>query len=157
MLQGTWLRCPVCSTLYGTQTGAQPDGIMVVSLRPTPCDGHPTTGTIVIDYSFPSGIQVEGMPNPGQPYQGTRRQAFLPDDAEGRHVRDLLKTAFKRGLLFVVGESVTTGRSNTVVWNGVHHKTNTTGGAAHYGYPDPTYCSRVKEELAAKGVFEASE
>jgi len=41
---------------------------------------------------------------------------------------------------------------NQVVWNGVHHKTNLSGGAAYFGYPDPTYFNRVKEELAAKGV-----
>ena len=40
--------------------------------------------------------------------------------------------------------------SNCVIWNGVHHKTNLGGGASHYGYPDST---RVKEELAVKGIF----
>ena len=27
-----------------------------------------------------------------------------------------------------------------------------TGGSSNYGYPDKTYLTRVKEELAAKGV-----
>jgi deltex len=55
-------------------------------------------------------------------------------------------------LIFTVGKSVTTGLDNQVVWNGIHHKTNTSGGVGSFGYPDPTYFSRVKEELAAKGV-----
>jgi len=38
------------------------------------------------------------------------------------------------------------------VWNGIHHKTNTSGGSTRYGYPDDTYFNRVKLELALKGV-----
>ncbi|CAN0380565.1 unnamed protein product [Phaeothamnion confervicola] len=58
----------------------------------------------------------------------------------------------ERRLTFTVGTSITTGRSNCVVWNGVHHKTSIGGGSASFGYPDPTYLDRVKEELAAKGI-----
>ena len=74
----------------------------------------------------------------------------------------LLKEGFKRKVLFTIGTSVTTGMSNCVIWNGVHHKTSTTGGkererlmigGAYYGYPDDTYFNRVKEELAAKGIY----
>lgn len=73
------------------------------------------------------------------------------------------------------GRSVTTGRDDCVVWAGIHHKTSATGGSAKcvwnagdlrtvlkrtdlgagggsYGYPDPTYFSRVKGELAAAGI-----
>lgn len=46
--------------------------------------------------------------------------------------------------------------SDCVIWNGVHHKTNTSGGSTHYGYPDNTYFGRVKEELASKGVLAVS-
>ena len=42
--------------------------------------------------------------------------------------------------------------SDTVVWNGIHHKTNTHGGTSNFGYPDPTYFNRVKQEMADKGV-----
>ena len=55
-----------------------------------------------------------------------------------------------------MGTSVTTGRKNTVVWNGIHHKTNLYGGATNFGYPDKSYFNRVKEELAAKGVTKES-
>ncbi len=85
---------------------------------------------------------------------GTARNTYLPDNAEGREILRLLKVAFDRRLTFTVGTSVTTGATNTVVWNGIHHKTNVAGGPTQYGYPDPTYFNRVKEELAAKGVFE---
>ena len=68
----------------------------------------------------------------------------------------LLKEAFDRKLVFTVGTSVTTGRSNTTVWAGIHHKTSISGGTSCFGYPDPSYFSRVEEELASKGVTEES-
>ena len=59
-------------------------------------------------------------------------------------------------MTFVVGTSITTGRKNTVVWNGIHHKTSLYGGPTYFGYPDPNYFNRVKEELAARGVTKES-
>ena len=44
------------------------------------------------------------------------------------------------------------GRDNSIVWNGVHHKTSPYGGTSEYGWPDNTYFFRVKEELKAKGI-----
>ena len=61
--------------------------------------------------------------------------------------------AFKRRLIFTVGNSVTTGHFG-VVWAGIHHKTNVNGGAGGFGYPDDTYLRRVKEELATRFVKE---
>ena len=52
----------------------------------------------------------------------------------------------------LVGTSLTTGQPNVIVWDGVHHKTNTSGGSTNFGWPDATYFSRVKDELKAKGV-----
>lgn len=43
-----------------------------------PLDGHHREGTIVINYVFPGGIQGPRHPNPGQPYRGTLREAYLP-------------------------------------------------------------------------------
>ena len=51
-----------------------------------------------------------------------------------------------------MGDSVTTGAKNVVVWSGVHHKTNTHGGSSHFGYPDETYFDRLKEELKSRGL-----
>ena len=39
-----------------------------------------------------------------------------------------------------------------VCWNGIHHKTSPSGGTSSFGYPDPTYLKRVKDELALKGL-----
>ena len=87
-------------------------------------------GTIVIDYHLPSGLQGSEHPNPGQFYQGTSRTAYLPDNREGREVLQLLRRAFDARLVFTVGTSNTTGLSNQVIWNDIHHKTNRFGGAS---------------------------
>lgn len=66
---------------------------------------------------------------------------------------ELLKVAWNRRLIFTVGTSSTTGESNTVVWNEIHHKTEMTNLSGH-GYPDPNYLDNVLAELAAQGVTE---
>jgi len=106
----------------------------------------------MINYSFYDGYTKDNVK-----YRGTRRTVYLPDTSEGREVLFLLIRSFKRRLTFIVGDSVTTGRKNVVVWNSVHHKTNVNGGTAYFGYPDPTYFNRVKLELADKGVVLGAE
>lgn len=64
----------------------------------------------------------------------------------------LLIKAFERRHTFIVGTSVTTGQTDTVIWAGIHHKSSTHGGTSHFGFPDPTYMNRVTLELADRGV-----
>jgi deltex-like protein len=144
-------KCPVCGAAYGKLRGTMPDGVMDVrSHAGESVAGHPDVGTIVIQYHFPNGIQGDQHPNPGKQYWGTGRTAFLPDNAEGREVLALLRAAFEQRFTFTIGTSITTGQSDCVVWNGIHHKTSPHGGT--WGWPDPTYLSRVKEELMAFGI-----
>jgi deltex-like protein len=91
--------------------------------------GYERFGTIRIDYYFQSGTQGRQHPNPGQRYYGTTRTAYLPDCPEGREVLGLLRKAFDARLTFTIGTSVTTGVSNTVTWNDIHHKTDPYGEA----------------------------
>ena len=143
-------KCCVCGKVYGVLFGNQPEGKMVVKQNKVgelPLESYESCGTYEIYYFFPSGTVGETK------YSGTQRCAYLPINDEGTEILELLKIAFQRRHIFTVGTSVTSGKKNTVVWNGIHHKTATGGGTKYYGYPDPTYFSRVKEELAAKGVF----
>ena len=118
--------------------GDQPDGKMTCNVdKNLKCHGF-DSGTIVINYSMSGGKRN------GKNFLGTTRTAYLPDIPEGREVLNLLKEAFDRRLIFTVGRSVTTGLDNQVVWNGIHHKTSLSGGSANFGYPDPTYFTRVK-------------
>ncbi|XP_077982221.1 uncharacterized protein LOC144437202 isoform X2 [Glandiceps talaboti] len=134
--------------------GNQPDGIMTHTIeKKLHLPGYEKNGTIIVQYEFSGGIQKRGHPNPGRHYSGTVRTAYLPSNGEGLEVLSLLRKAFDNGLLFTIGKSMTTGIDNCVVWNDVHHKTSMRGGPASYGYPDPTYLTRVKEELSAKGIY----
>jgi len=132
-----------------------PEGTMeknFVGPNVAPLDGIPDTGTIILTFSFPDGIQGPEHPNPNKGYTGTSRKAYLPDNPDGRKILGLIELAWERRLLFRVGTSVTTGSADQVIWNGIHLKTARNGGASNYGYPDPTYFTRVTEELSDKGI-----
>lgn len=146
------LRCPLCGVTSGTIQGSQPPGIMRIAIRPDSLPGYEGSGTFIILYEIPPGIQGKDHPHPGSPYFGDRRIAFVPATEEGKKVVELLKVAFQRRLIFSIGTSATTGREDVVVWSSIHHKTQPTGGPDVHGYPDPTYLTRVQEELAAVGV-----
>ncbi|XP_005991517.1 E3 ubiquitin-protein ligase DTX3L [Latimeria chalumnae] len=143
--------CPICKAVYGMIEGNQPPGTMNWRFINHSLPGY-SCPTIEIEYKFLSGVQSESHPHPGKHYEGTQRTAYLPDNKEGKHVLELLQRAFKQKLVFTVGPSRTSGRDNQVTWNDIHHKTNMIGGPQSYGYPDPEYLSRVKEELKAKGI-----
>jgi len=69
----------------------------------------------------------------------------------------LLKIAWERKLTFTIGTSVTTGAVDTLVWNEIHHKTESTSNHSGHGYPDPKYLDNVLMELAAQGVEDNSD
>ncbi|KAG7515535.1 putative E3 ubiquitin-protein ligase DTX2 isoform X2 [Solea senegalensis] len=150
------LQCPSCKTIYGEKTGTQPKGKMEIYSIGQSLPGHPDCGTIQIIYSIPPGIQGPEHPNPGQPFtcRGFPRFCFLPDNDKGRKVLELLKVAWMRRLIFTVGTSSTTGEPDTVVWNGIHHKTEMMSNLSGHGYPDPNYLDNVLSELASQGVTE---
>ncbi|UJR38545.1 hypothetical protein I4U23_031211 [Adineta vaga] len=151
--------CPSCGYVYGISKGPQPSNgqmstrfIQVVlpgfeSYSYDPNEG----GTIEITYSFQHGIQSSLNPNPGSSYSGTVRKAYLPNIKEGKEILNLLIRAFNDQHIFTIGKSVTTGMDNVITWNDIHHKTNLYGGPDRFGYPDPTYLHRVRQELADKG------
>ncbi|XP_019640452.1 PREDICTED: E3 ubiquitin-protein ligase TRIM33-like [Branchiostoma belcheri] len=146
-------QCPICGTIVGELKGNQPQGSMTWAIHlGTRLPGYENCEAIVISYYFPNGIQGPEHPNPGRSYKGTSRNAYLPHNDEGRELVQLLKRAFDNRLVFTIGTSVTTGATDTVIWNGIPHKTNTHGGASGYGYPDPGYLARLRQELAAKGI-----
>jgi deltex-like protein len=108
---------------------------MVMKFIPTPLAGfapeqyEPNEGpTIEITYTIPSGIQGPLNPQPGQPYTGTVRRAYLPNNKEGRQIFELLQRAFNDQHIFTIGQSTTTGQDNVVTWNDIHHKTRIDGG-----------------------------
>uniref|UniRef100_A0A8B9CN15 E3 ubiquitin-protein ligase n=1 Tax=Anser brachyrhynchus TaxID=132585 RepID=A0A8B9CN15_9AVES len=97
-------------------------------------------------------------PNPGKKFtaRGFPRHCYLPDNEKGRKVLKLLIVAWDRRLIFTIGTSNTTGESDTVVWNEIHHKTEFGSNLTGHGYPDPNYLDNVLAELLAQGVSEAT-
>ena len=69
-----WLKCPVCSVIYGVMEGDQPEGTMTVNVdKNTKCQGY-NCGTITIQYNFKGGVRN------GKNFPGTSRTGYLPDN-----------------------------------------------------------------------------
>ena len=147
--------CAICRKLYQEPQGLCPLGTLTVSYSSSQaCSGFPA-GIITLDYNIPNGIQNSYHPSPGVAYSGAKRQAFLPDNREGRELLKRLKYAFTRGLTFTVGTSLTNGTPNCVTWASVHHKTALSGGT--HGFPDATFFDNCHGELDHLGVPAADE
>ncbi|KAJ3283093.1 E3 ubiquitin-protein ligase dtx3l [Rhizoclosmatium sp. JEL0117] len=137
----SWLKCPFCNIVDGTELGTCPNGTMSITTYPNGLPGFPATKTrIMVSYSIRT------------PQHSLERSAYFPTSPEGLRIVELMKVAFDRRLVFRIGRSVTTGVDNTLVW-GIHHKTRPDGGLAAYGYPDEGYLGRVEEELKERGVY----
>lgn len=79
-----------------------------------------------------------------------RRYAVVPVSAKlGPLLMIRLICLFYYGHLFRVGESVTRGVANVVVWNGVHLRTGMTGA---YGFPATEFETACWQEINQKGV-----
>ncbi|NXJ16821.1 DTX1 ligase, partial [Odontophorus gujanensis] len=139
------LQCPTCKAIYGEKTGTQPPGKMEFHLIPHSLPGYTDSKTIRIVYDIPTGIQGPEHPNPGKKFtaRGFPRHCYLPDNEKGRKVLKLLIVAWDRRLIFTIGTSNTTGESDTVVWNEIHHKTEFGSNLTGHGYPDPNYLDNV--------------
>ncbi|XP_069484969.1 E3 ubiquitin-protein ligase DTX4 isoform X2 [Ambystoma mexicanum] len=152
------LQCPTCKTIYGVKTGNQPPGKMEYHVIPHSLPGHPECRTIRIIYNIPAGVQGPEHPNPGKSFtaRGFPRHCYLPDNEKGRKALKLLIVAWERRLIFAVGTSSTTGESDTIIWNEVHHKTEFGSNLTGHGFPDPKYLDNLLAELAAQGITEES-
>ncbi|KAI4820305.1 hypothetical protein CesoFtcFv8_003843 [Champsocephalus esox] len=150
------LQCPTCKTIYGEKTGTQPPGKMEYHVIPHCLPGYPDSKSIRIVYDIPAGIQTNEHPSPGKKFsaRGFPRHCYLPDNDKGRKVLKLLIMAWDRRLIFTIGTSSTTGESETVVWNEIHHKTEFGSNLTGHGYPDHKYLDNVLTELSAQGVGE---
>ena len=133
--------------------GGMPDGTLkwrVNRKYRLPGFEEKSEGMISFEYMFSSGEQL--VDDKKLKYSGTRRQAFLPYNEDGIVIFNRLIQAFERRLTFMVGTSLTTGLTDTVVWAGIHHKTSHRGGP--FGFPDETYLERVRDELKVRGIIE---
>ena len=145
--------CPICRSPQDAIRGKMPSGIMTVTIdKSKHCEGSKNYSTIVIDYEIFAGMQKDYHEEPGQRHSSASRTAFIPYTSEGIGLSYRLQEAFRRGLTFTVGTSMTSGERNQVVWSSIHHKTKLNGGTENYGYPDLTYINRCNHELDTFGV-----
>ncbi|CAD5110741.1 DgyrCDS111 [Dimorphilus gyrociliatus] len=144
--------CPTCRQTFQGLEGNQPPGKMFHKILKTSLSGYESYDTICIVYEFESGTQTDEHPNPKHPYKGTIRYAYLPNSPEGQKLYKLLEQAFQQKLIFTIGNSSTTGKSNTITWNDIPHKTSMRGGPENYGYPDKGYLAKLLQELKLKGI-----
>lgn len=141
-------RCPECMQNYGKIVGAQPrEGTMDWQDEPFALPGHPgVSQTFVIVFDFPPGVDPSG-----QSHKGRRLKCYLPCNLQGVVLLELYKVAFKRCVMFGIGNSMTTG-SFCPTFN-IHVKTNSRSFGSSYGFPDPEYFPRCLEELRTNGVL----
>eukprot|EP01083_Nonionella_stella_P051702 137266_1 len=148
--------CPNCTMPYGVIIGHQPDGRLYMTKGKTPCEGFPDAdASVKMVFEFPGGQQNEHHPNPGKIYFGDLREAWLPNNRDGREAAMLVRLAFKRKLIFQIGTSLTLGQDNRIVFGSIHLKTATKGGPEKHGFPDEKYFDRLKTELKVKGISTA--
>jgi len=112
--------CPFCSEAFKLKSEKKrpPYGTMHVSK---------TGKFFAIEFNMKSGA------SDGKSYGSRDQWAYLPISKEGKLGLWLMTAGFKKGLLFTIGKSVTTGRFG-IVFGGMHMKTNTGGGLTNHGY-----------------------
>lgn len=143
--------CPVCRVMLQKPQGMCPSGTMSIRTSSVRCGGFESCRrSIVITYTIPNGLQHSFHENPGQPYQGATRIAYLPDNEDGQKLLKRLKFAWTSGLIFTVGTSLTTRQPNCTTWASIHHKTSPSGGV--HGFPDPGFFVNCNAELDAAGI-----
>jgi deltex-like protein len=138
-------RCPNCNTWVQRPTGTCPDGTMDIAIEKAPVGGHEACGchTYVVRYSIPSGTQHSVHSSPGMPFYGTERVTYVPTCSQGQELMELLCKMFTYRMVFMVGTSLSTGHSDSVIWSGrIHHKTVKNGGGEH-AFPDVTGVIRM--------------
>ncbi|KAH7056446.1 hypothetical protein BKA57DRAFT_204384 [Linnemannia elongata] len=155
------LKCPMCNVmctseakssaakraLLGPQKlGPMPDGTLGYFFDVRLC-------CYFIYIVMPSHTISE--PTPTNPHATTTiptdvRYAVVPFSSRlGPLLMMRILTLFHYGHLFKVGQSLTRGVNNVVVWNGVHLRTSMLG---HFGFPAPNWEMNCWTEINQKGI-----
>lgn len=154
-------RCPGCRGPFRRRgpssviIGTMPSGTMRVDAVPeVTCSGH-APGTLLVTYRLEGGIQKDYHDSPGTPFGPIYREAFLPNDRQGRDLLKRLTFAFYRGLTFVVHSTIRDDGEHmgSIRWGAILHKSSLSPGTN--GYPDPSYFVAANATLDSLGVPQA--
>ena len=146
-----WLKekpsCPTCREQLIVCRGYQPPGgsFEAITLSDR-LPGHPDCGTICIRLELPAGRQDVTDPMPSVEYDAFRQSILLPDNSEGRALRDLIRLAWNRALIVRIGWHPGQQRMNKLIFNGIEFHTSRSQ------YPDPSYLNRLRFDLGELGV-----
>ena len=151
------VECALCKQVYGVRTGDAPAAHARLDFSDDTLPETESDGYFRLHVHVPSGKQLSNHPSPGHHFAGKDVIAYFPHTADGAGARVVLRVleAYRRRLLFTIGQSATTGKNNTVKFASIHFKTRREGGAANHGFPDPGYLERVSKELEDVGVTDA--
>ena len=111
-------RCPICNAHYGVGVDSRLDPCPLNWIHIELAVVHQVSVLFVIRYQFPNGIQGSRMQIRDNDIKEHLGYVIILIQKMGNTMVELLKLAFLNGVLFVVGQSVTTGRNNCVVWAG---------------------------------------
>lgn len=148
-LDAVHANCRVCHRTEQTPRGIQ--GKINRSKLHISLPGHNKDCAIKITYRIPDGIQGDGHPSPGKPFQGGTFESYFPDSEKTKRLLPRLEKAFRQGLTFTVRGKDAEAR---VDWDCIPHKTSLQGGKSGNGYPDSTYLTRLSEVLTSHGIEE---
>ena len=137
-------RCPECGKGLGKIIGSQPArGWMSWTYENYSLPGHPDSKqTIVLQFVFPEGADAEGS------YEKREPRGYLPANLQGILLLELFKVAFRRRVMFGIGQSMTFNRRRATF--NIHIKTSREGGMVRHGFPDEGYFGRALDELKAR-------
>ena len=88
---------------------------MSVTVNPIRCSGF-QCDTLVVSYNIPAARQISYHDNPGATHGSKVATAYVPNNEEGINLLKRLKFAFKHGLTFTVGTSMTSGMTDQCTW-----------------------------------------
>ncbi|XP_052812573.1 uncharacterized protein LOC128240108 [Mya arenaria] len=108
---------------------------------------------IKLDYTFQDGLQTRNHPRPGYPYKGDTFTVRLRDDNESRLACMMLKAAFRKGWMFIIGTDGMVVMDGHFQYNGPIENINYFGGDLNSVYV--RYIKMLTGELADKGITDA--
>ena len=137
ILDYKYTSCPFCKENFklSSKMSTPPYGSMIVIKY---------MNWFVIDFKMSNGKTDDGT------YHGEKRKAFLPISDEGKLGLWLMEQAWMSGKLFRIGESLTTGKKNVIVYGNIHIKSETTGAHGFQGEPKKDMKKRVLPNLISE-------
>jgi len=140
-------KCPGCRAFLKATMGSQPNGTMTISVISHQLAGFKEPETFQVSYNIAGGTQDRRHPRPGKSFYGRDCTMYLPKNQDGEDVLKLFISAFYYRRLFGVGDSLTSGASDTVIYSTIHQRSSMVGGPTVHGYPDPFYLRDVTIEI----------